>query len=96
MLETKKVRDRSFDILKGIGIMIMIMGHVTWGGDSELNIWYHSFHMPLFYIISGYFFKETDFLGLIRKRLKSLLIPYTFWGLFFFLFDFIVNFSFLL
>lgn len=91
MLETKKVRDRSFDILKGIGIMIMIMGHVTWGGDSELNIWYHSFHMPLFYIISGYFFKETDFLGLIRKRLKSLLIPYTFWGLFFFLFDFIVN-----
>ena len=34
MLETKKVRDRSFDILKGIGIMIMIMGHVTWGGGT--------------------------------------------------------------
>lgn len=34
MLVTKKARDKSFDILKGIGILIMIIGHATWGGGT--------------------------------------------------------------
>lgn len=57
-------RIRYFDIAKGLAITCMILGHaILRFGDSvdgghfllKLNDFIFSFHMPLFFIISGYF-----------------------------------------
>ncbi|MGP1499999.1 MAG: acyltransferase family protein [Porphyromonas sp.] len=54
-------RSSEFDILKGIGISLVIIGHVCYylmkGGGGWAN-WHRiidSFHMPLFFFVSGYF-----------------------------------------
>lgn len=47
-------RDHSVDILKGIGILLVIIGHCDLFAVFRSII--YSFHMPLFIILSGYFF----------------------------------------
>lgn len=65
------------DILKGLGIILVILGHLRVSYDV-LNYIY-LFHMPLFFFISGYLMnvKKYDSLyQLIKKKSKTLLIPY--------------------
>lgn len=87
MVELLQTRDRSFDIAKGIGMFLVVIGHMATMKRAQPNIF--SFHMPLFFIISGYFFKQTSFKKLISKKARSLLIPYIFTGLMIALFDLI-------
>lgn len=72
-------RDESVDLLRGIGILLMIMGHVGFGGP--FSNWIHAFHMPLFFIITGYFLKpcanKKELKATIIQRTKKLLIPYS-------------------
>lgn len=70
------------DILKSIGIILMIMGHIGFGGVFDYYI--HSFHMPMFFLISGFLYKRTDmsFGDFFRKKSKSLIIPYLFFSCF--------------
>lgn len=68
------MRLNQFDILKAIGIILVIVGH-TLGYNILRNI-ITSFHMPLFFLISGYFFKMKEPMPLINKLSKRLLIPY--------------------
>lgn len=49
-------RNPVIDILKGIGIVSMVMGHSNFGSLFEIYI--AGFHMQLFFIISGYLFKR--------------------------------------
>lgn len=48
----RKIRNNQLDILKGIGILIVIIGHVSRNGI--LNNWIYSFHMPLFFSYQEY------------------------------------------
>lgn len=62
--------------MKGIAIILMVVGHwsflPSWGVK-----WIYSFHMPLFFILAGYFHKVTsDHRGLALKSARRLLIPY--------------------
>jgi polysaccharide biosynthesis protein PslL len=71
----------SFDIAKGIGIFFVVFGHNDIFHDgNNLKLIYSaifSFHMPLFFIISGYFFKENPKVShLLIKRFKTLIYPY--------------------
>lgn len=73
------------DIAKGIGIILVIIGHCVMLGGHVHN-WIFSFHMPLFFILSGLFLVKEELGGFIQKKIKTLLIPYiTFFaiGLFF-------------
>lgn len=63
------------DYLKVLGIYLMVLGHSPLLSDGLKSIIY-SFHMPLFFMISGLFFKNQDIKGIIRKSFNSLLIPY--------------------
>lgn len=77
-----KNRFDDIDILRGIGIIIMVMGHVGFSGIFD--VWIHSYHMPLFFVISGYFFKITESFSiksLVYKKFKSLIVPYLSFGL---------------
>ena len=69
-----KARDQSLDVLRGIGILLMVFDHVGWGGTVHTYI--QSFHMPLFFIVSGYLWKKEDVFYLIKKRFMSLMVPY--------------------
>lgn len=64
------------DILKSTGIILMIMGHIGFGW--RFNYWIHSFHMPMFYFISGFLYRKSDlsFNKFLTKKGKSLIIPY--------------------
>lgn len=46
-------RDCRFDIMRGIGIILMMLGHIPVEGFAYRVI--YSFHMPMFFLLSGYF-----------------------------------------
>ena len=68
------------DIAKGIGILLVVLGH----NDFEvISLFAHqviySFHMPLFFFLSGYFLNtSTPFFDFFKKRFHTLLKPYFF------------------
>ena len=66
------------DIAKGIGILLVVMGHNDFGLVSPFFYKFiYAFHMPLFFFVSGMFFKaDVPFLVLVRRRFNSLLKPY--------------------
>lgn len=67
-------RNRELDLLKGIGIFLMVFDHVGWG--EAVHTYIQSFHMPLFFIVSGYLWKKRSWKDVSKARFKSLLIPY--------------------
>lgn len=65
------------DNAKMIGIYFMIMGHCCLVKDVPyLYNAIYLFHMPLFFIISGYLFKQRGIKESIGKYAKAYLIPY--------------------
>ena len=79
MQSIEKQRNPYFDNLKGILIVLVCMGHcVNLFRDSNpyCNYLFHliyTFHMPLFFFISGYFSKNTDKTS--RRAFEALIIP---------------------
>lgn len=68
-------RNDSIDILKGFGIILMIIAH-TCGPNNILWDFIYTFHMPLFFLVSGYFHKQEPIALLLKKNIRRLLIPY--------------------
>ena len=68
-------RDRSLDILKGMGIILIIFAH-SLGWKHILYPFIYSFHVPLFFVLSGYFYKLSNFRTQFNKDFRRLLIPY--------------------
>ena len=87
MMNSSKKRDISLDMLKGILILLVVLGHSiadTWEEHNFLKKsmfeLIYSFHMPLFIMVSGYFFYSClkyDFWDLLLKKAKRLMLP---WG----------------
>lgn len=75
----------SIDIAKAIAITLVVYGHVA-SNSCPLKSYVLSFHMPLFFILSGIFLKGRgintwqDYLTVIRKRFTQLIIPYFLWA----------------
>lgn len=68
-------RIESIDILKGFGIILMIVAH-TIGPNSITWDFIYAFHMPLFFIVTGYFYKQKKITELIDKSFYQLIMPY--------------------
>lgn len=68
-------RIKYIDIAKGIGILLVIIGHSF--PESYIQRICYCFHMPLFFFISGlcYNHLKYDFKKLLRVRTRQLLIP---------------------
>ncbi len=67
------------DITKGIGIILIVFGHnwIVLHEKGELFRMIFSFHVPLFFFLSGIFLKaSTQFRGFLLSRADSLLKPY--------------------
>ncbi len=74
-------RDDYFDALKGIAIILVIIGHSSatsiWPQqDSAIKHAIYSFHMPVFFIISGYFISRSKpaFRYIIKRSYKMLIL----------------------
>lgn len=63
------------DIAKGIGIILMVVGHTipfrSWAGHAIF-----SFHMPLFFILSGWTFRRKKTREVVVSSARTLLVPY--------------------
>jgi fucose 4-O-acetylase-like acetyltransferase len=68
-------RIEAFDILKGIGIILMIVAH-TYGPNNMIWDYIYAFHMPLFFIVTGYFYKQRPIAQLLKSNYSQLLLPY--------------------
>lgn len=72
-------RLKEIDMLKGLGIILMIMGHQYYG--EYFDKWIHAFHMPIFFIISGFLYHSPNSIKeFLYRRVKALLIPYLFFA----------------
>lgn len=67
-------RLREFDVLKGIGILLVLIGHAGLRGNLRMLI--YGFHMPLFFFVSGCFFKPRPFGEFLRRDVRQLLVPW--------------------
>ena len=68
----------SIDIAKGIGILLVVWAHAS----GPFSSYIYQFHMPLFFLISGYLFNDKSTIkNFIVKKIKTLYIPFVFWNL---------------
>lgn len=87
----ESMKDSSVTIAKGIGIRLMVLGHsIGEYGDylTPVRSFIYMFHMPLFFALSGYCFKEkylTDFKTFTWHKVKGLYFPFVKYGLLFLL-----------
>ena len=80
------------DLAKGIGVILVIMGHMPSVVPNSVRMWIFSFHMPLFFIIAGYFaIVPNDTHELVRalkkKTVKLLVEGYLAFALCFLIMD---------
>lgn len=61
------------DVLKGIGIILVVIGHV-YSNRTVFN-WLYSFHMPLFFLAAGWGYKEKSVLTDIKRRIQTIVVP---------------------
>lgn len=67
-------RIQYIDIAKGIAIICIIMGHV---GNWNINRIVFTFHVPIFFFITGYFLNDKRTLKeFMRIKFKTLIVPY--------------------
>ncbi len=82
------------DYAKGIGIILVVYGHVIRGLENsgisvpyfhELDTIVYSFHMPLFFFISGMFVQQSldnrGSKGVVLSKIDTLVYPYIIWSL---------------
>ncbi len=63
-----------FDIAKFIAMMMVILGHF---GVPDINRFVYIFHIPLFFLISGFFFKPYKKTSeIIKVKFRQLIVPY--------------------
>ncbi len=76
----KAKRIQELDILKGFGILFMVFNHVGWG--DTVHAYFQSFHMPLFFIVSGYLWKSSEerISSRFGRKFTGLMLPYFFFG----------------
>lgn len=78
------VHFNEINILKALAIMLVVSGHLEF---SLLGMFTpYSFQLALFFFISGYLFKDkylTNIAEFMDKRIKSLLVPYFWYNLFY-------------
>ncbi len=83
-MENRKVYFPEVDAVKGIAILLVILGHsfCVYPVDldtqfTELGTWVRSFQMPLFFIASGFVYRRTASMGeLAGKKCRRLFVPW--------------------
>ena len=67
------------DVFKGIGIVLIVLGHI-YRGQTLLN-WFYTFHVALFFFASGWLYREKEICRDIFRRIRTIVVPYFVLGL---------------
>ncbi len=81
----KKPRIEYIDLAKGICITLVVMLHLSFLGGVKFSAEYYlqTFRMPLYYFLSGCFFKAYGgFWDFVKRKTNKLLIPFFFFYFF--------------
>lgn len=74
-------RNIAMDIAKGIGILLVVLGHLSIPPIVHKII--YLFHMPLFFFISGYFLMpKYDRFAFVKSKVNRLIIPIILYSIF--------------
>ena len=75
-----KNRIAYIDIAKGLGICVIVLAHNDLAGyHPTLHKFIYAFHIPLFFFLSGMFFRpERTFRETFTRRFNTLMKPYLF------------------
>lgn len=67
-------RNALIDIIKGLGILLVVVGHT----EIPIKSFICSFHMPLFFIASGmcYYYKANSWKHFVFRKAKGLYFPH--------------------
>lgn len=79
LINKNSERVEYIDLLRAFGIILMIMGHIGFG--FVFDKWIHAFHMPMFFVISGYFYKKCSIRQFLKNGFHRLILPYCFFSL---------------
>ncbi len=72
-MENEKSRVRYLDIARGICMISIVLGHL---GNSSINRIVFTYHIPIFYLIAGYFSKKESIPDYLKHKAKTVLVPY--------------------
>lgn len=64
------------DLTKGLAMLAIVAGHL---GSDVVTRFVFTFHVPIFFLISGYFYKYRN--GIVQDRAKGLFKPYVITGI---------------
>ena len=89
-------RRRDLDLAKGLGILLVVVGHLAAKSQPSGNVWFtllqtalYQFHMPFFMYLSGYvcflsgaaLTRPASWTKLLHRRTTRLLVPFVVFGL---------------
>lgn len=74
-------RNQKFLFLEAIAILLVVGGHT--GVEVFCFLPCYSYHMMLFFFISGYFYKDRTLIGFLRHKAYHLLLPLLLWNIFY-------------
>lgn len=95
--------NEDLDFLKGIGIVFVVLGHCFTSAIVEkyptiemCKLIIYTFHMPLFFIVSGYLqglkpYKLKKLKKISLHQTRKLLLPYLVWSILLYVFYFFIN-----
>ena len=74
------------DLLKGLAIIGIVLLH------AGFDMFTASLYVPVFFMVSGYFFKRERMVDILKKRTRQLLLPYLWFVALFFLTEWLFDF----
>ncbi len=88
---TKSGRIGYLDMAKGIGMLLVVIGHAEYV-SAPIRQYIVSFHMPLFFLISGMLIwykdeEHREWPELISKKICGLMVPYAIFSLLYFVIE---------
>ena len=70
----KKNRLVYLDIARGIAMVSIVLGHLRL---NNINRVVFTYHLPIFFIISGFFINTNDKMShFVKKKVRTLIVPY--------------------
>lgn len=86
MVQLKDYRDKSLDVICGLFIINMILGHILQWSNLTDSLLYQLtdlffFFMPWFFYKSGYFFQKRRIYEVVTKYAKKFLSKYVLWSI---------------
>lgn len=81
------------DLARGVGIFLVVLGHVA-KMPNFIGLYIYTFHIPLFFFLSGYLFNPLKFKNtadFLLSRARRLVWPYSLFSVLSFLFFLVIN-----